>query len=173
MGFFKEIFEDITGKSKRPEIKGGRFERFVLNEIFIDKLFDLIEMTRDFDSNSERFEERSMNPDFQFRDKRTKEEFWIEAKYRKGLFRNEKGQDVCEICKPWQLDRYREVEKPSGKKAYICLGLGDDPLFPKTVHLIPVKDAYPQLFPSRLKETLIWTNPDIKEDNLDMEDDDY
>lgn len=61
MGFLKEIFEDITGMSERPEIKGSRFE------------------------------ERSMNPDFLFRDKRTGEEFWIEAKYRNGLFRNEKG----------------------------------------------------------------------------------
>lgn len=164
MGFFKEIFEDITGISNRPEIKGSRFEKFVLDDIFIDKLFDLVEMTRDFNSNSERFEERSMNPDFLFRDKRTKEEFWIEAKYRTGLFKNEKGQDVCEICKPEQLNRYKEIEKSTAKKVYICLGLGNDPLFPETIHLIPVKDAYPQLFPSRLKQTLIWTNPDIAEE---------
>jgi len=117
-------------------------------------------MTRDFDSNSERFEERSMNPDFLFRDKRTREEFWIEAKYRKGLFRNKNGQEVCEICNPGQLNRYKEVEKTSGKRVYICLGLGDDPLYPETVHLIPIREAYPQLFPSRLKETLIWENPD-------------
>jgi hypothetical protein len=60
------------------------------------------------------------------------------------------------------LNRYKDVEKSTGKKVYICLGIGDDPLFPKTVHLIPVMDAYPQLFQSRLKETLIWTNPEIK-----------
>ena len=161
MGFLGDLLEDITGKSERPEIKGSRFERFISKEIFIDKLFDLVEMTRDFDSNSERFEERSMNPDFLFRDKRTGEEFWIEAKYRKGLFKNEKGQFVCEICKPWQLNRYKEVEKSTGKKVYICLGMGEDPLFPETVHLVPVKDAYPQLFQSRLKETLIWKNPDL------------
>lgn len=100
MGFLNEIFEDITGMSKRPEIKGSRFEKFVSDEIFIDKLFDLVEMTRYFESNSERFEERSMNPDFLFRDKRTREEFWIEAKYRKGLFINKNGQEVCEICHP-------------------------------------------------------------------------
>ena len=161
MGFFGELLEDVTGKAKRPEIKGGRFESFVSEEIFNDKLFDLVEMTRDFNSNSERFEERSMNPDFLFRDKRTGEEFWIEAKYRNGLFKNDKGQFVCEICKPWQLERYREVEKNSGKKVYICLGLGEDPRFPETVHLIPVFGAYPQLFQSKLKETLIWRNPNI------------
>jgi len=77
MGFIGELFEDLTGKSERPEIKGGRFESFVSKEIFIDRLFDLVEITRDFKSNSERFEERSMNPDFLFRDKRTKEEFWV------------------------------------------------------------------------------------------------
>lgn len=161
MGFLGELFEDVTGKSERPEIKGNRFEGFVLNEIFIDKLFDLIETTRDFDSNSKRFEERSMNPDFCFRDKRTKEEFWIEAKYRKGLFKNQKGQFVCEICKPWQLTRYNEVEKSTRKRVYICLGMGEDPRFPETVHLIPIDGAYPQLFQSRLKETLIWKNPDL------------
>ena len=162
MGFLKERLEDITGINDRPEIKGSRFEKFVSEKIFKDILFDLVEMTRDFYSNSERFEERSMNPDFLFRDKRTKEEFWIEAKYRSGLFRNEKGQLVCEICKSGQLNRYKEVEKSTGKKVYICLGIGDDPLFPKTVHLIPVENAYPQLFQSRLKETLIWTNPEKK-----------
>ena len=161
MGLLGEIFEDITGKSNRPEIKGSRFEKFVSEEIFNDFLFDLVEMTRDFNSNSERYEERSMNPDFCFRDKRTREEFWVEAKYRKGLFRNDKGQDVCEICKPGQLSRYKEVEKSTGKKVYICLGIGEDPLFPDTVHLIPMSDAYPQLFPSRLKETMIWKNPDL------------
>ncbi|WP_048140674.1 hypothetical protein [Methanosarcina horonobensis] len=46
MGFFGELFEDVTGKSKRPEIKGSRFENFVSNEIFTDILFDLVEMTR-------------------------------------------------------------------------------------------------------------------------------
>jgi hypothetical protein len=29
MGLIGELFEDTTGKSKRPEIKGSRFERFV------------------------------------------------------------------------------------------------------------------------------------------------
>jgi hypothetical protein len=161
MGLLGELFEDITGKSERSEIKGSRFEKFVSEKIFIDKLYDLIEMTRDFNSNSGRYEERSMNPDFCFRDKRTGEEFWIEAKYRKGLFRNERGQVVCEICKPGQLSRYKEVEKSTGKKVYICLGMGEDPLSPETVHLIPISNAYPQLFPSRLKETLIWKNPDV------------
>jgi hypothetical protein len=156
MGFLGNLLEDVTGKSKRPEIKGSRFERFISEEIFTDKLFDLVEMTRDFESNSERFEERSKNPDFLFRDKRTREEFWIEAKYRSGLFRNNKSQLVCEICKPWQLDRYKEVEKTSGKKVYICLGIGEKPRDPETVHLIPVSDAYPQLFQSKLKETLLW-----------------
>ena len=100
MGFLGELFEDVTGKAKRPEIKGSRFESFVSNEIFTDKLFDLVEMTRDFDSNSERFEERSMNPDFLFRDKRTGEEFWVEAKYRNGLFKNKRGKWVGEFGKP-------------------------------------------------------------------------
>lgn len=161
MGFLGELFEDVTGKAKRPEIKGSRFESFVSNEIFTDKLFDLVEMTRDFDSNSERFEERSMNPDFLFRDKRTGEEFWVEAKYRNGLFKNKRGQMVCEICKPWQLDRYKEVEKVSGKKVYVCLGIGEDPRYPETVHLIPVSNSYPQLFQSKLKETLIWRDRNI------------
>ena len=161
MSFLGELFEDITGKGERPDIKGSRFESFVSEEIFTDKLFALVEMTRDFDSNSKRFEERSLNPDFLFRDKRTKEEFWIEAKYRTGLFKNEKGQLVCEICKPWQLDRYKEVERSTGKKVYICLGLGDDPRRPETVHLIPITDAYPRLFHSRLRETLIWKNPKL------------
>ncbi|WP_321416582.1 hypothetical protein [uncultured Methanomethylovorans sp.] len=57
MGFLGNLLEDVTGKSKRPEIKGSRFESFISEEIFTDKLFDLVEMTRDFESNSKRFEE--------------------------------------------------------------------------------------------------------------------
>jgi hypothetical protein len=64
MGYLKEIFQDIDGMDKRPEIKGNKFEKFVLDEIFIEKLYVLVEMTRNFSSNSERFEERSLNPDW-------------------------------------------------------------------------------------------------------------
>jgi len=59
------------------------------------------------------------------------------------------------------LDRYKEVEKSSGKKVYICLGLGGDPRRLETVHLIAANDTYPQLFQSHLKETLIWKNLDL------------
>jgi hypothetical protein len=31
MGFFGDLLEDVTRKSKRPEIKGSRFESFVSN----------------------------------------------------------------------------------------------------------------------------------------------
>lgn len=48
-----------------------------------------------------------------------------------------------------------EVEKTSGKKVYIYPGLGEDPRFSETVHLIPVFGAYPQLFQSKLNETLL------------------
>ncbi len=29
MGFLKEMYEDVTGKSNRPEIKGDRIESFI------------------------------------------------------------------------------------------------------------------------------------------------
>jgi len=160
MSFLAEVLEDITGKNKRPEVKGTRFEKFVEEEVFTDVLFDLVEKTQSFESNSKRFEERSLNPDFLFRDKRTGEEFWIEAKYRKSLFRNKKGQEVCEICTPQQLNRYKAVEKNTNKKVYILLGLGEDPRSPDTVHLIYVMDAYPQIFRSLLKKTFIYARDD-------------
>lgn len=37
MGFLGNLLEDVTGKSKRPEIKGSRFESFLSEEIFTDK----------------------------------------------------------------------------------------------------------------------------------------
>ena len=151
----KDLFEDIVGISNRPEIKGERFERFVSENIFIDLLFDLVETTNSFESNSVRFEERSMNPDFLFRDKRTKEEFWIEVKFRAHTFRNNKGQEVCEICTEKQLYRYIDIQKKTGKQVYICLGLGGTALDPETIHLIPVNEAYPQIFRSVLSKTRI------------------
>jgi len=160
MGLLKEIIEDITGQSSRPQIKGNRFEKFISEQVFTDILFDLVEMTQSWESNSDRFEERSLNPDFKFRDKRTGETFWVEAKFRSSTFINSRNQEVCEICTQVQLKRYQDVEKSTGYKVYICLGLGGDPQYPQTIHLIPVATAYSQLFISRLKETLLWEDKD-------------
>ena len=155
-------FKNIIEIDESPEIKGAEFENFVYDEIFNDKLFDVVEKTNDFDSNSRRFEERSMNPDFCFRDKRTREKFWIEAKYRKSLSKNENGEFICKMCTRKQLDKYKDVEERTKIKVYICLGLGGDPKSPETVYLIPVVDAHPYLFQSVLKETLMWENPNFK-----------
>jgi hypothetical protein len=128
MGFFGELLQDVTGKSKRPEIKGGRFENFVSDEIFTDKLFDLVEMTRDLNSNSERFEERSMNPDFLFRDKRTHEEFWIEANIEQGFSETIKDNLSARSANPGNWTDTETSRKSAEKKSTFAWVLARIPI---------------------------------------------
>ena len=121
---------------------GQKFENYVREYLFTDKYYDLVEKTHDYNTNNNDYVESSLKPDFTFRDRATKKEFYVEAKFRSGLY---EGKIVW--CKEHQLKRYREHNK--NKPVFLILGMGEDPKYPEFLSLMPLAAAkYTGLFPS-------------------------
>jgi hypothetical protein len=90
--------------------------------------------------------ESSLKPDFKFRDKKTKKEFYIEAKFRTGEYQ---GKIVW--CNDSQLKRYKQYNKET--PVFLLLGVGGDPEYPEFLALIPLAAAkYTGLFPSYIEK---------------------
>ena len=121
---------------------GQKFEDYVRHVLFVEKYYDVLERTHDYNSNKRDYVESSLKPDFKFRDKWNKNEFYIEAKFRTGLY-NEK----IVWCNDNQLLRYRQYNKQT--PVFLMLGMGENPTYPEFLSLIPLTQAkYTGLFPS-------------------------
>jgi hypothetical protein len=118
LGKIGDVFQKIEyHTSNDPEIVGRRFEDHVQN-LFPPETYKLIEKTHSHKTNTERYVESSLNPDFLFEHIPTKEKFAVEGKYRTKL--NEKGQ--LEWSYPEQLKRYQEFERRRKIPVYIIVG---------------------------------------------------
>jgi hypothetical protein len=121
---------------------GQKFEDYVRELLFIERYYDILERTHDYNTNSKDYVESSLKPDFKFRDKWTKREFFVEAKFRTGLYNNK-----ILWCNEKQLVRYQEYNKQH--PVFLILGMGDDPKYPEFLSLIPLSVAkYTGLFTS-------------------------
>lgn len=98
---------------------GQKFEDYVRDFIFIDRYYDLLERTHDYNRNSKDYVESSLKPDFKFRDRRNKREFYVEAKFRTGLH---KGKIVW--CNEKQLQRYNAYNLEVSCLHYLGNGRG-------------------------------------------------
>ncbi|HZH96110.1 MAG TPA: hypothetical protein VEY06_09505, partial [Flavisolibacter sp.] len=76
----------------------------------------------------------SLKPDFKFRDRLTKKEFYIEAKFRSGSYNNK-----IVWCNDKQLARYSDYNKEN--PVFVILGMGDSPKHPEFLYLIPLTQA--------------------------------
>ncbi len=124
---------------------GQKFEDYVREHLFIDKYYDLLEKTHDYNTNKD-YVQSSMKPDFKFRDRLTKKEFYVEAKFRTGLYNNK-----IVWCNDKQLLRYSEYNRE--KPVFIIIGMGDEPKHPEFLSLIPLSQAkYTGLFPSHAEK---------------------
>lgn len=108
---------------------GEIFENYVRQVIFPKEYYDILHRTPKHDYGE--FIESSLKPDFKFRDKMTKREFYVEAKYRNCIV-----DGRIPLFKMNQLTRYKRYNKYT--KVYILLGFGNDPYDPKFLALIPV-----------------------------------
>lgn len=61
---------------------GQKFEEYVREFLFVRNYYDILEQTDSYNTNSKDYVESSLKPYFKFRDKLTKKEFYIEAKFR-------------------------------------------------------------------------------------------
>lgn len=127
-------------------IKGNDFEFFLRKKVFTKEKFDLLMKTHDFHINKNDYVESSMYPDYKFRGKDNKDEFWVEAKYREKL-----KDDKIEWCSKKQFERYREIGEK--EKVKIALGFGGRPKNPKQLFIIPLEEIkYNALYLSTIKE---------------------
>ena len=156
----KAVFENVASEreplspyesdEETPEgfIKGEAFEKYIRDHLFIKDKFKILHRSHDYATNKNDYIDDSKLPDFKFREKRTGKEFWVEAKYRSTYH-----EDKVECYKPYQLDRYKEIDEEL--PVYITLGLGGEPDSPDQVFLIPVKDInikWPKLYRSFLEK---------------------
>lgn len=131
------IDEALTPESFKM---GQNFENYVRDQLFVPKFYDLMERTHDYNANSRDYVQSSKKPDFKFRDKVTKNEFYVEAKFRTGDYHGK-----IEWCNYNQLIRYKEYHKE--KPVFIILGIGGNAKCPEFLSLISLSQAkYTGLF---------------------------
>ncbi len=124
---------------------GEKFEDYVRKYLFVDNYYDILERTHNYKTNKD-YVQSSLKPDFTFRDRWTKKEFYVEVKFRTGTYNNK-----IVWCNEKQLTRYLEynTERP----VFLILGMGDKPDYPEFLSLIPLTQAkYTGLFPSHAEK---------------------
>lgn len=124
---------------------GEKFENYVREFLFVDNYYDILERTHSYSTNKD-YVHSSLRPDFKFRDKWTKKEFYVEAKFRTGLYGNK-----IVWCNDNQLTRYLEYNRQA--PVFLILGMGDNPNYPDFLSLIPLTQVkYIGLFPSHAEK---------------------
>ncbi|AEH06351.1 hypothetical protein [Methanothermococcus okinawensis] len=159
----KKIYKKLTLPEKEYRTwiahqKGEAFESYVLNQLFPEEYFEILDMTHNFETNSKRYVKKSLKPDFLLKDKKTGKIFYVECKYRSKLY-----QDKFHWAKSnEQSNRYRTIEKEENIQTYIAMGLGGTPENPDNIYLMPLKEIkYNALFPSILKNWEITNKYDV------------
>ena len=121
MGLFRkigDIFDKIdTEISDDAQAKGRRFENHV-ESLFSPQWFALKEKTHSTSTNEKRYVESSLNPDFVFMYKPTKEQFAVECKFRTVLNRD----GMLEWAKQDQIRRYQEFSRKRKITVFIVIG---------------------------------------------------
>jgi len=140
----------------KPEsfVKGDEFEDYIRAYLFVKDRYDLIQKTHDYVTNKDDFVENTKEPDYKFKS-RTGKEFFVEAKYRSDYYEN-----AIEWCKPFQLKRYKEIDKKT--PVFVTIGVGNYSSSPGQIFFIPLKDIkYTKLFRSFLKKYEVSVNSPI------------
>jgi hypothetical protein len=120
---------------------GEKFENYVRDYLFIERYYDLLERTHDYKTNNRDYVASSLKPDFLLRDRWTKKEVYVEAKFRTNAFN---GKIIW--CNENQLKRYREYNNTH--PVFLILGMGENPSNPEFLALMPLGAAkYTGLFP--------------------------
>jgi len=125
--------------------KGQDFEEYVRKWIFQKDKYEVVHRTHDYSDNKEDYIEDSLNPDFCFRDKSNKKEFYVEAKFRSSYWK-----DAIEWTYSDQFKRYNDADQK--RPVIIIIGVGGSPKMPEDIFIFPVKAVkYTKLFRSTLR----------------------
>lgn len=140
-----------TAREIRSFRLGEEWEDDVQDVIFPSYRYDILHKSPSFEENNIRYIESSLQPDFKFRDKRTKKEFWVECKFRRNLV-----NDKVEWAKPAQFERLKVIQEP----VFICLALDIERYSDERYFLIPMqKIKYTGLYTSVLWDYEIGFSP--------------
>jgi hypothetical protein len=139
--------------------KGRQFENYVRNCLFPEKNFELLKYPGYYRNESCKFDPSCQDPDFMFRDRKTNKVFYVEAKFRKYYY----GDIVWTYRE--QLSRYQAIGREI--PTFIILGLGDRPMYPILLTLIPIAEAkYVAFFRRYIMNFVIPLNQDISANTL-------
>ena len=120
-------------------LKGREFQNF------IERMFP----GREFEFTHRADLDGSKLPDFHIKDRKTREGFWVEVKYRSRLF-----NDKFPICNKERLDSYKAFEasqKP--EKVFMIFGLGGNAGDPEEIFCLPLDQIeFPDLFRSKFNQ---------------------
>jgi len=114
-------------------------------EAFVENMFP----NRDFEIKQRDDPEGSRKPDLYIKDRRSRDKFWVEAKWRARLY-----DDKFKICEQDRLEAYRSFQKGvCPETVFMVLGLGGEPSMPDEVYCLPLEEIeYPSLFRSVLRD---------------------
>ena len=158
MGLFDSIVKGVKAAIddyKTPDSfkVGQMFEEIARDGIFPPNYYDLVEKTHDYHSNKSDYVEASKKPDFTFRDRYTKKQFFVEVKFRSTLLNGK-----IEWTNTSQLKRYQEAQKQL--PVFVLIGtVGEDDQL--KAFLIPLTAAkYTGIYPSFAEKYRIdWDKP--------------
>jgi hypothetical protein len=168
MSLLRKITNGITAftnEVNKPDsfAKGEEFEEYIRKYTFPKLNYDLIHRTHDYNSNNGDYVESSLKPDFKFRDKKTGKEFYVEVKFRKGVYN---FKNKIEWCNEKQFKIYKAIEK-NESKVFIALGFGDKASKPLEIILFPVSGCnYNALYDSFLNKYSFYKDKPVFSDYL-------
>lgn len=160
MTLFRRISTAIKNEIKKPTsfVKGEAFEEYVRKVLFPKTDYDLVHRTQDYNTNKGDYVESSLKPDFLLRDKKTGKEFYVEVKWRKGVYNR---QNKIEWCNENQLRRYKAIDKRE-KKVFVILGFGDKAYNPLEIIIFPISACnYIALYDSFLNKYSFYLNKSV------------
>lgn len=145
----KSVEPDIPIRTENtPYDVGKKFEDYVM-ELFPAKHFNIVHKTVGAADLNGRFTEDCVYPDYKFRDLETGRTFWIECKYRSHYERD--GSVTWTDDK--HLEKYKDIQKKTGTKIYIILGVGGKPSRPEKMYCFDLdRNGFKTLYPSRLRQ---------------------
>lgn len=141
--------------SNDPYKIGKTFEDYALR-LFPAESFNIVHKTVGGADLDGRYTEDCIYPDYKFRDRATRQEFWVECKYRS--HRGEKG--VVEWTDQPHLQRYKRIRRETGIPVFVLIGLGGYPDEPDELLFFNLdKAGYATIFYSVQKDMALEDRP--------------
>lgn len=132
---------------------GRTFEDYARKQLFIPSYYVEVERTPEYNRFHKDY--NALKPDFTFYDRWEKREFYVEVKFRAWT-----DNGKVRWCTDEQLRRYKQY---AGKKPFfLLLGIGEDPMKPAKLALIPLEKAcYTELYLRRIYDHEIYLDKPI------------